>query len=285
MTRIEPVTGKYVYVEVEGREFRVYFEENGEGIPLLCQHTAGADNRQWRYLLNDRDVTSFCRVIAPDLPYHGKSLPPEASEWWKEEYRLSRSFFVDFQVSFSEALGLTKPVYLGCSMGGHLAADLAIERPDAFRAVIGVEASLSRGKKQYPDAWFDHPRIGSGFRTYSMLGMMAPSSPEKRKRETIWAYGQCASSVLRGDLYYYFVDHDVTDSARQIDTTRISVFLLTGEYDPGVSPADTRRLAEEIKGARFTEMKGLGHFGMCEDFEAFKKYLMPILREIAGQGR
>ena len=83
MARIEPVTGKYVYVEVEGVEYRIYFEENGEGIPLVCQHTAGSDNRQYRHLLNDPEVTSQYRVIAVDLPYHGKSLPPESIEWWK----------------------------------------------------------------------------------------------------------------------------------------------------------------------------------------------------------
>ncbi len=85
MARIEPVTGKYIYVEVQGVEFRVYFEENGKGIPLVCQHTAASDARQWRYLLNDREITSLYRVIAMDLPYHGKSLPPESVEWWKEE--------------------------------------------------------------------------------------------------------------------------------------------------------------------------------------------------------
>jgi hypothetical protein len=29
-------------------------------------------------------------------------------------------------------------------------------------------------------------------------------------------------------------------------------------------------------------MKGLGHFGMSENFGVFKKYLMPILKEISG---
>jgi pimeloyl-ACP methyl ester carboxylesterase len=39
-------------------------------------------------------------------------------------------------------------------------------------------------------------------------------------------------------------------------------------------------LAEQIKGARFIEMKGLGHLSLCENPEALKKYLMPILEGI-----
>ena len=45
------VVGRYVYVPVQGHEYRVYFEEAGQGTPVLFQHTAGSDGRQWRYLL------------------------------------------------------------------------------------------------------------------------------------------------------------------------------------------------------------------------------------------
>ena len=56
--RVEPITGKYLHVELLGKPHRVYVEEAGpaDGIPLLCLHTAGADSRQWRHLLNDPDV-------------------------------------------------------------------------------------------------------------------------------------------------------------------------------------------------------------------------------------
>ena len=46
--------GRYVHLDIDGLDYRVYFEEAGEGIPLLLQHTAGADGRQWRHLLEDR---------------------------------------------------------------------------------------------------------------------------------------------------------------------------------------------------------------------------------------
>jgi len=38
----EPVVGRYVQLRHDGMDFRVFFEEAGEGIPLLCLHTAGA---------------------------------------------------------------------------------------------------------------------------------------------------------------------------------------------------------------------------------------------------
>ena len=52
-------------------------EESGKGIPLVCLHTAGSDSRQFRHVLNDKLITKQFRVIAFDLPWHGKSNPPE----------------------------------------------------------------------------------------------------------------------------------------------------------------------------------------------------------------
>ena len=54
--------GRYVYVEVDGYEYRVFYLENGEGIPMVCQHTAGCHNHQWRYVLEDPDITKNFRI-------------------------------------------------------------------------------------------------------------------------------------------------------------------------------------------------------------------------------
>ena len=281
---IEPVTGRYVNTNILGELYRVYYEENGQGIPLLCQHTAASDGRQWRHLLNDEEITRRFRVIVPDTPYHGKSSPPETVEWWKEEYKLTRKFFVECQVAVSRALNLVQPVYMGCSIGGRLAINLALEHPEKFRAVIGLESGASKHNMARSLDFHNHPRISNEMRMATMYGKTAPGNPESNRREVTWIYGQSAPSVSKGDMHYNFIDHGVSaESAARIDTAKIPVYLLTGEYDWGNSPADGRALAEQIKGAKFFEMKGLGHFPMLENYEVFRKYLLPVLDEIAAQ--
>ena len=49
----EPITARYFTMEIDGVAHRIFVEEAGQGIPLLCLHTAGADSRQYRHLLND----------------------------------------------------------------------------------------------------------------------------------------------------------------------------------------------------------------------------------------
>jgi len=47
-------------------------------------------------------------------------------------------------VAMAQALELERPVYMGCSIGGLLALDLARYHPDDFRAVIGRTGVESR---------------------------------------------------------------------------------------------------------------------------------------------
>ncbi|HET8577963.1 MAG TPA: alpha/beta hydrolase, partial [Methylomirabilota bacterium] len=66
MPEFEPIVGRYLTVRVAGEACRIYVEEAGRGIPLLCLHTAGADGRQFRHLLCDSAVTDHFRCIAFD---------------------------------------------------------------------------------------------------------------------------------------------------------------------------------------------------------------------------
>ena len=44
-SRFDPILGRYLRVTIGGREQRIYVEEAGAGIPIVCLHTAGADGR------------------------------------------------------------------------------------------------------------------------------------------------------------------------------------------------------------------------------------------------
>jgi pimeloyl-ACP methyl ester carboxylesterase len=280
--RFDGVTGRYLHLDVAGTAYRVYFEEAGQGVPLLLQHTAGSDGRQWRHLLEDRWLTERFRLIAWDLPYHGKSLPPEGVRWWEQPYRLTLAFFLDFIERFAAELALERPVFMGCSMGGHIAVDLARFRPGLCRAVIGVEAASRTAAGGLE--WLDHPRVSNEMKAALMVGLTSPTSPESLRREVGWGYAQGAPGVFRGDLAFYAEEHDLTNEAAAIDTRRTSVYVLSGEYDWSATPALSRALAEAVPGAEFVGMRGLGHFPMAENPEAFRAHLVPVLEKILARG-
>ena len=212
---IEPVIGRYLRLDLGGRPHRIYFEEAGQGIPLLCLHTAGADGRQYRALLNDADVTRRFRVIAFDLPWHGKSSPPPGFE--AEAYRLTTDLYVDTVMAVSRALGLERPVVMGCSIGGRAVLHLALRHGGDFRAAIGLQSATHAepgadtrlrdlGVLYRPDVHGQEAAAGS------VACLIAPASPSADRWETLWHYMQGGPSVFMGDLHYYFGEGDLRNA-------------------------------------------------------------------------
>jgi pimeloyl-ACP methyl ester carboxylesterase len=276
--KLEPITGRYGEFESQNRKFRLYYEEAGQGIPLLCLHTAGSDGRQYRAVLNDSSIARNYRVITFDMPWHGKSSPPAG--WQNEDYRLTTGSYTGMIMDFIGALGLERPVVMGCSIGGRIVLDLALKHAKELRALIGLQTG-AYVERYYDAAWLDHPEVHGGRACGAVAyGLMSPLSPEKERWETVWHYMQGGPGVFTGDLYFYQVEGDVRERIGAIDTSVCPLHLLTGEYDYSASPRDTEAAAARIKGAKMTIMKGLGHFPMSENPEAFLGYLRPVLEEI-----
>jgi pimeloyl-ACP methyl ester carboxylesterase len=283
VAELEPIIGRYVTLVLGGRPHRVYFEEAGQGIPLVCLHTAGADGRQFRHLMNDEAVTRHYRVLAFDMPWHGKSLPPAG--WQEEEYRLTTRGYVDLIMTFIRTLGLERPVVLGCSIGGKIVLELARLHATAFRALVGLESADYQAPWYDDTGWLHRPDVHGGEVCGALMsGLIAPQSPSETRWDTLWMYMVSGPGVFKGDLFFYRADGDFRDRVSEIDTSSCPLYLLTGEYDFSCTPEDTLRTAARIEGARVTVMKEIGHFPMSENPAQFRTYILPVLDEIR-QGR
>jgi len=273
--------GRYVMLDLGGVKHRVYYEEAGEGIPLLMQHTAGCSGTQWRHLFEMPEITSRFRLIAYDLPYHGKSVPPVEKAWWDEQYLLRGEFLRSVPVQLSRVLGLDNPVFMGCSVGGLMALDMAHKHADEFRAVISLEGALEIPGELAHNSELWHPQVNNEYKARLMDALMSPTSPKRYRKETSFVYASGWPPVFLGDLYYYLEDFDLRGVAGEIDTNKVGVHILSGEYDCSGTVELGREAHEAIAGSTFEEMKGVGHFPMSEDPQAFKQYLLPILEKIS----
>jgi pimeloyl-ACP methyl ester carboxylesterase len=169
---------------------------------------------------------------------------------------------------------------MGCSIGGRIVLDLALKHARELRALIGLQSGAFV-ERYYDSSWLDHPEVHGGRACGAVAyGLMSPLSPEKERWETVWHYMQGGPGVFSGDLYFYQVEGDIRGRIGEIDTSLCPLYLLTGEYDYSASPRDTEAVAARVKGAKFTVMKGLGHFPMSENPQAFLGYLRPVLEEI-----
>jgi pimeloyl-ACP methyl ester carboxylesterase len=114
-----------------------HFREAGSGPPLLLLHGLGASGFSWRDNLGP--LSRRFRVVAPDLPGHGRSPAPRDGD-----YRLEA--LVKGIADFLDCRGLSRVAVAGNSLGGGLALLLARDYPErvAALALLAPAAALTR---------------------------------------------------------------------------------------------------------------------------------------------
>lgn len=277
MSHIEKISGGYVHFDIHGQSHRVYFESAGTGPVLLCLHTAGSDTRQYRGILNCAAITERFQVVCFDLPYHGKSSPPAG--WQQREYQLTSQLYVDTIIGFMQAMDIERPLAMGCSIGGRVVLHLALQHPEKFRGLIGLQSG-AHVNPYYNLEWLHRPDVHGGEVCAGIVsGLIGPHAAEAERWETLWHYMQGGPGVFKGDLHFYKAQGDLRALAHQIDTRKCPLHLLTGEFDYSCTPDDSRDLAQMIAGAHLKIMPGLGHFPMSEAPEEFIAHLLPVLQK------
>lgn len=112
------------YFENQGA--RLYYEEKGQGKPLVFLHGAAWDMRQWKTQVDY--FSKEYRVIVLDARGHGKSsLPPgkvPPDIFWQDVHAM-----IDY-------LDIPSAILCGLSMGGHVAVQTAIHAPERVEGLI-----------------------------------------------------------------------------------------------------------------------------------------------------
>jgi pimeloyl-ACP methyl ester carboxylesterase len=273
---IEEVVGRYVHIELDGHTYRTFYEERGDGVPMVMLHAANSDARMWRHQLADDELAERFRLIAFDMPWHGRSLPPE--ELLRTEYLLTNDFYRRFVNAFCEALGLDRPVLVGCSMGGYIMFHIAHHDPGRYRALVAVAAREFEPRRWALEAILRHPAVSFNRLIPTMThGFMAPTDPAGHADEVAWVYETGSPRVLRGDLHFAALDADARPFLSDIDTEQTPFFLLGGQYDWSCTEEHTDAIKAQNPGIDVVRMEGIGHFPPDENPEVFKSYLMPVL--------
>ena len=120
----------YTEVFVEVAETKLHLLRGGQGEPLLILHGAGG-NRGWVQYL--QGLSQRFEVFVPDHPGFGLSDRPE--------WITSIPDLACFYLWALEGLGLSRLRAIGFSMGGWLAAEMAVMCPHIFERLVLVGAA------------------------------------------------------------------------------------------------------------------------------------------------
>ncbi len=108
----------------------IYYEDLGEGFPLVLLHPWPADHAMW--MLQVPFFSETYRIITPDSRGLGKSDKP------KDGYTLKR--LSDDVVELLDHLGIEKAFVVGNSLGGAAAEKFAIDHMKRVKATVWIGA-------------------------------------------------------------------------------------------------------------------------------------------------
>jgi 3-oxoadipate enol-lactonase len=119
------------YLQADGA--KLYYEISGRGEPLVLLHAGIADHRMWQY-----QIDAFAKryqVITLDFRDYGKSIHENGAFWHYKDVH-----------SLIGHLGLNSANILGCSLGGMVTLELAIQHPEVVNKIVLLAPGL-RGYK------------------------------------------------------------------------------------------------------------------------------------------
>jgi len=116
------------YLDLE--DGRLYYEIAGEGFPLILSHAAFLDSRMFDALWEP--LAQHFRVIRYDMRGYGRSSPASGPLCRRAEL-----------AQLLTHLGITQAHLVGCSNGGEISLDLALEQPGLVASLTLVDATPS----------------------------------------------------------------------------------------------------------------------------------------------
>lgn len=238
---------------------------------VVLVHGYSADRVVWvrfaRHLLRDH------RVVVPELAGHGATGFTSGAGHSAPAQAARLAILLD-------RLGVDAAHVAGNSMGGFVAATLAVEHPERVRSLllsdaVGVaspepsEAELLIREGRNPfllDSVADFP----GF--YAMTMARPPFLPGALRAAVAADY-----VARRDELAEIFADfHGVATLDDRLGEITAPTLVMWGEEDRLVHPSTARTWADGIKGARTVRYPGIGHMPMLEaparsaaDYRAF----------------
>jgi len=267
------------WVEVDGTPANVV--ELGSGPPLLFVH--GLAGRWQNWLENMPHFARTHRVIAVDLPGFGASPMPRGE--------ISISGYARFLERLCDTLGIDAAAVVGNSMGGYVAAELAIASPQRVERLMLVSAAGITAEHLHRD------RIMTGARVLAALWTRtAARHASLAKRPRLRRVG-LGFVVRHADRLSAPLAHELMQGAGKpgflpameaILAHRISerlpqiacpTFVLWGEDDRVIPVRDARRFGELIPQARVLVLPDTGHVAMLERPERFNALLEEFLAE------
>ncbi len=262
-------------MEVTINGARIHYERSGSGFPLLLIHAGIADSRMWepqaKAWVNQFDM------IRPDLRGFGDSELPPAPYSNRADL-----------IGLLDHLGVDRAHVIGCSMGGTVAIDLALEHPERVERLVLVAGGVSGSNLGEADAalfgdieaadkagdldavnraevrlWVDGPRRPEGSAPAAVRDLVLDMNG--RSLHTDWAAAE----------------HQSLDppAIGRLGDIKAPTLVIVGDEDLPHASANADVIISKVPGARRASIKDAAHLPSLERPDEFNRLVLDFLTE------
>ena len=257
----------------------LYFEQTGDGVPILLIPPAGTTASIWGPVT--AEAARIGRVITYDRRGYARS--------GREPVRVVSRHTAD-AAAILEQVATTPAIAVGTSAGATIAVDLAVRRPDLVRAVIAHEAAW-RANRHIPK--------GTQVAAVAKIGWLTLRRRHAEAAETLlraaysyrdggtaWdafpeEWRRVSRENARAALWDFRNSIGNYPSPADLATIRVPVVCTYGARSPQNIVRLTHSLASAIPTARTQQIEGAGHAAI---FDATSSFVHVIADTVATDG-
>ena len=269
---------------LEGRDVRLSYFTEGDGVPVTLLHGFTQSARTWREVIGK--MPAGYRWIVPDLRGHGQTQTPIGAPCTMDACTADLEMLWDH-------LAVDRTHLVGYSMGGRLALYLAARRPQRVLSLltVGAHAGLDeagrdgrrRGDEElarriekdglgaFVDYW-------GGLPLFAGIERRGPSFVAQVRSDRLENRVAGLACSLRG--MGAGVMEPLWDELARL---RVPCTFVAGQHDHGYV-ASARRLATTVPGGRVEVVTRAGHSVFQERPDAFARVLARHLAAASGTG-
>jgi pimeloyl-ACP methyl ester carboxylesterase len=253
------------------RDRPLHYLERGCGGPLLLIHGLGSSGADWA--LQVRALEGRFHVIVPDLPGCGHSGAPRDGS--------SIAEFAESLWALLDRLGIARPNIIGYSLGGAVALEMALQRPDSVPC-LGLINSLTSYRLDTLNKWFEAHIPALLIRLFGIrmlarftAARMFPQPGQRALRERAAAVVGAVPPASYLSIVAALVRWSAT---ARLERLRSRVLIIAAEHD--LTPlAQKRDMAKQL-GATLAVVRGSRH---GTPFDAVEATSACILAQLSDQ--
>ena len=255
----------------------LHYETAGQGEPVLLLHGLGSRSEDWQ--LQVPALAERYRVVTADMRGHGRTSKPSGP--------YSVPMMAADVLGLLDALGIETAHVVGLSMGGMIAFQMAVDRPERVRSLVIVNSGpelVARTFNERLRVWqrLALARLSSPARTAQFLGPRLFPKPEQAelRAQFIAQWAQNDPRAYRAAMRA-LVGWSVLD---RVGALRCPTLIISGDRDY-TPPSYKEHYTALIPGARLVVLEDSGHASPIDQAERFNACVLDFLADVGRFGK